>query len=382
MKHIKKLSMLMIVVLAVAICGSFPSEVFAGKALKGTLSGVVVDQNWKPVSNTQVYVYQRDWTNTDGLGVPDWKTLAATTQTGRNGQYKIALPAGEYRVMFVPSNLDLYAMEAYPDAPIVRLGDSITIRYGKTTGGISAKLDTSGIIRGRLMDTYPGREGQPMTDTPLAICHQEYSYINCFQLVSTDENGYYEFKGLKPYPWQVWVNCPQFALPGETEPFDVTNYRSDYKNYFDSLTGQYNWVPAAGETFRTGDIFLEYNEFVNITGHLRYYDEVEQVFKPVVGVTVTAQFADNPYDLGNSDWGGDYLADVTDENGLFEITGFNQPYGVFVLYTDGVVGDTQPFAEEYFDDSYGNQEAPKFDLFQNSPVDFGDWEISAFIEEE
>jgi len=365
----------MILVLAVAICGSFPSDAYAGKVLKGTLSGVVVDQNGKPVSNTQVYVYQRDWTNTDGLGQPDWKTLAGTALTARNGQYKIALPAGEYRVMFVPQNLDSYAMEAYPDAPIVRLGDSITIRYGKTTGGISAKLDTPGQISGYVYDTYPGREGQPMVDLPMSICHQELSYINCFQLVSTDENGYYIFKGLKPYPWQMWVNCPMFALPGSTEPYDVPNYKPDYKGYFTTLNGQFSWLPAAGQNVERAPVLLEYNEFVNISGRLVYFDEVNQVNKPAVGVTVWAQFADMPDDPGNSDWGGDYLQATTDQNGEFQMRDFNQDHGVFILYTDGNVGNEQPYLDEYFDNSYDQWGAEQIDISQGHPVDIGEWMI-------
>jgi len=371
--------MLMIVVLAVAMCGFFPSEAFAGKILKGTLAGIVVDQSGKPVSNTQVYVYQRDWTNTDGMGVPDWKTLSGTTQTGRNGQYKIALPAGEYRVMFVPSNLDLYAMEAYPNAPIVRLGDSITIKYGKTTGGISAILDVPGKIGGYLYDTYPGREGQPLPNTPMALCHQEYSYINCFQFVSTDANGYYEFKGLKPYPWQLWVNCPFLAAPGATSPDPAPNFRADYKDYPTTALGQWTWLPVAGETSTVNDISLEYKDFVNITGHLVYYDELEQTVKPVVGATVTAQFADNPEDPGNSDWGGDWLADVTDENGLFEIKGFNQYHGMFILYTEGVVEGNQVFQDEFFDNSYDQWSAQQFDIYQGTPVDVGEWMIDIYV---
>lgn len=380
MKHLKKLSLLLILVLAVSICGGFPSEVFAGKVLKGTLSGVVVDQNGKPVSNTQVYVYQRDWTNTDGLGTPDWKTLAGTTQSGRNGQYKIALPAGEYRVMFVPSNLDQYAMEAYPDAPIVRLGDSITIRYGKTTGGISAKLDTPGKIGGYVYDTYPGREGQPLPNTSMAICHQEYSYINCFQFVSTDENGYYEFKGLKPYPWLMWVNCPFMVEPGAIMPDPAPNYKPDYKDYFTTLTGQYSWLPAAGQTVERESILLEYNEFVNIKGRLVYYDEVDQTIKPAVGVDVTAQFADDPNMI--TDWGSEYLDAVTDENGEFQIRGFTQSYGIFILRTYGMVGDNQLYYDEYYDDSYDEWSAQQIEIYQGSPVDMGEWTIDLNMDPE
>jgi len=371
MKHKKTMYLLLVFVLAVALCGAFPAEVFAAKALKGTLSGVVVDQNGKPVSNTQVYVYQRDWSMTDGLGMPDWKSLAGTTVTGRNGQYKIALPAGEYRVMFVPSDLDKYAMEAYPDAPIVRLGDSVTIKYGRTTGAISVKLDPSGKIGGYLYDTYPGREGQPLANTAMAICHQEISYINCFQFTSTDEEGYYEFKGLKPYPWQLWVNCPFIVEFGGTVPDLNPYYRSDYKDYPTTLTGQYSWLPAAGQTFVRDGILLEYGEFVNISGSLVYNDGVNPENQPVVGMTVRAEFADDPMYI--QDWGGDYLEAVTDENGQFEIRGFTQAYGIFVLSVDGTIGGYQYYYDEYFDDGQEPWGARQFELFSGYPVNGIEW---------
>jgi Carboxypeptidase regulatory-like domain len=371
MKHKKIMYLLLVFVLAVALCGAFPTEVFAAKALKGTLSGVVLNQNGKPVSNTQVYIYQRDWSNTDGMGIPDWKTLAGTTMTSRNGQYKISLPAGEYRVWFVPQDLDTYAMEAYPNAPIVRLGDSVTVKYGRATGNVSVTLDASGKIGGVLRDTFPDRYGQPLPDTPIALAYQEYSYINCLQLVSTDENGYYEFKGLKAYPWMFWVNCPQFALPESTEPFQVPNYRSDYKNFFTSAIGPYDWLPLTGQTTIADEIWLEYNDFVNVSGTLVYIDNLTQELMPVVGMTVRAEFADDPMQI--NDWGGDYLEAVTDENGRFEIQGFSQAYGLFVLRVDGVLGGTQYFYDEYFDDSQEPWGAKQFDLYLGAPVNTGEW---------
>ncbi len=374
MKHKKAMYLLLVFVLAVSLCGAFPSEVFAAKALKGTLSGVVLNQNGKPVSNTQVYVYQRGWSNTDGMGIPDWKTLAGTTLTTKNGQYKISLPAGEYRVLFVPQDLNTYAMEAYPDAPIVRLGDSVTIQYGRTTGNVSVALDASGKIGGYLLDTFPGNEGQPLTNTPICLAVQEYSYKNCIQLTSTDEHGYYEFKGLKAYPWEFWVNCPIFAYPGSTESFEVPNYKPDYKDFFVSALGQYTWLPLAGQTSLANDIRLEYKNFVNISGTLMYFDDVAQTIKPVEGMTVTAQFADDPMNI--QDWGSEYYEDVTDENGQFEICGYSQFYGIFVLRVDGFVGGNQLYFDEYYDNSQNEWGAQQFELYSGYPVDGVVWMLN------
>jgi hypothetical protein len=372
MKHKKIMYLVLITVLAVALCGAFPTEVFAAKALKGTLAGAVLDQNGKPVSNTQVYVFQRDWTNTDGMGIPDWKSLAGTATTARNGQYKISLPAGEYKVWFVPQNLDAYAMEAYPDAPVIRLGDTVTVRYGKTTGGVSAILDASGKIRGRILDTKPGFENLGLADVPIALCLQDYSIKTSLLLTSTDEDGYYEFSGLKAYPWELWVNTFIFGVPGQTEPDDVLNYKPDYKDFFISAMGQYNWQPGAGQTATPENILLEYKDFVNITGNLVYYDETAQDYLPADGVTVRADFADDPNNING--WGGDYLEATTDENGVFEIKGFTQSYGVFILWTDGNVNGYQIYYNEYKDnsDQWG---AEQYQLCTGYCTYTGQWEI-------
>lgn len=371
MKQMKKFSILLIFVLAVSLCGAFPTEVLAAKALKGTLAGSVVDQNGKPVSNTQVYIYQRDWTNTDGLGTPDWKDLVGTTTSARNGQYKISLPAGEYRVLFVPADLDKYAMEAYPNAPIPRLGDSVTVQYGRTTANISVKLDPSGKIGGYIYDTNPDRIGEPLENVPVGLFHQEISYLNGIQNAVTDENGYYEFKGLKPYPWMAWVNCPFICGFGVIEPDPNPYYLEGYKDYFMSLTGTYTWQPQAGALWYAGDIRLEYNNFPNIEGQIVYFDETEMDYLPAAGVTITAQFADNPYEI--HDWGSEYLETVSDANGYFTIRGFNQPYGIFVLRVNGMDGSQQFYFDEYYDNAQDEWGANHFEIIQGVQTDVGLW---------
>lgn len=377
MKHKKTIYLLLVFVLAVSLCGVFPTEVFAAKALKGTLSGVVLNQDGKPVSNTQVYVYQRDWTNTDGFGTPDWKSLAGTATTSRNGQYKISLPAGEYKVWFVPSNLDAYAMEAYPDAPIVRLGDAVTVKYGRATGGVSVTLDPAGKIYGYVKDTMPGNVGQPMADVPISLAVQDYSIKNCLQLTSTDENGYYELKGLKPYPWEIWVNCFAFGTPAG-EPLDVPNYKPGYKDYFKYVFGPYTWWPETGQTIKADTIMLEHLDFVNIHGRLVYFDETAQDYLPASNVTVTAMFADNPYYV--TDW-VDYLQATTDEDGYFSIKGFWGDFNLFILHTRGTVNDNEVYYGEYYDNSNDEQGAMWFQLFSGNMTEIGEWRLEMIPQE-
>ncbi len=80
----------------------------------------------------------------------------AETRTDKSGKYKVSLPAGAYRVFFEPENRQKYTIEAYPDAQVVDLGDSVTVVYDKETKNISIILDPSGWIQGYVTDATRG----------------------------------------------------------------------------------------------------------------------------------------------------------------------------------------------------------------------------------
>jgi hypothetical protein len=70
MKPIRTISILTVLIFALVFGLGFPAQAEGARALKGTVTGVVVNELNKPVANTAVYFYQRDWSNTDGFGIP------------------------------------------------------------------------------------------------------------------------------------------------------------------------------------------------------------------------------------------------------------------------------------------------------------------------
>lgn len=368
MKPIRVFSVAMVVALAVAFSIGFPVQAEGAKALKGTATGVVLNEMNKPVPNTAVYYFQRDWSNTDGFGQPDWRILAGKTTTNKSGKYTISLPAGEYKVWFVPTNLELYAMEGYPDSPVVRLGDVVTLRYGKTTTGVSAILNTPGVITGTLYDTAPGFEGVPLANIHVSLSIQDYSIKNVLLHTDTDENGVYRFTGMKPYPWELWFNSMASNNFGDMEAPLPPNYTDAYKSVFVNAFEPYTWKPAPGTTETIRDWNLETIDFVNIRGQILYHDSDTGTDEPAAGLWVAAFYADNPWDT--RDW-VDQVWAQTDSDGYFEIKGSPGAYARFVLYVNGA----EMFYSEYFDNAQSPWGAVQTDLVMGEPVDIGQWWI-------
>jgi hypothetical protein len=256
----------------------------------------------------------------------------------------LSLPAGEYKVWFVPANLEAYAMEGYPDSPVIRLGDTITVRYGKTTAGVSAILNTPGVITGRLLDTAPGREGLPLVNFHVSLCIQDHSMKNAYLHTDTDEDGYYRFTGLKPYVWELWLNSMatnSFDNPTDDE---ADTYNPAYKDVFVGAFQPYTWLPAPGTIETVQDWRLETQDFVNIKGRLVYYSEADDMMKPAAGINVYAYFADNPWDI--QDWVDERMG-TTDAEGYFTISGFSGVYTKFIIWAEGEA----MFYCEYYDDA-------------------------------
>ena len=374
MKPIRTASIITVLVFALTFGLGFPLQAEGAKALKGTVSGVVVNEMNKPVANTAVYFYQRDWTNTDGFGMPDWRILVGKAVTSKSGRYTLSLPAGEYKVWFVPTNLETYAMEAYPDAPVIRLGDTVTVRYGKTTAGVSAILNTPGVIEGQLFDTAPGHLDNPLANIHVSLCIQDYSIKNAYLHTDTDENGWYRFTGVKPYVWELWFNSMAtntFENPYGDETF---NNNPDYRDVFVSAFDPYTWLPAPGTVETIRDWWLETTYFVNITGRLVYYDEAISDYKPVAGMEVYAYYADNPWEP--HEWGDEYQG-ATDSDGYFSIIGAPGAYNLFVLRVEG----QGLYYSEFYDNADEDWAGIQTHSEMGKTADIGWWELTPVYEE-
>ena len=366
MKIKKQVTLIILVIFVFSISMFMPTKAYAARTLTGTMTGVVLNSAGKVVPNTTVYVFQKRWENTDGFGNPDWTKYIDKKVTGKNGQYKFSLPAGEYRVWFVPKDLNAYAMEAYPDAAYIAIGDTVVVRSGQTTSRISVTLDRPGIISGKVLDTANGHYGEPMANIPIAVCVQDITLINTIEFVHTDSNGYYEIKGLKAFPWQIWFNI-EFMGGFDAQPTPDPNYNSNYKSFNMYAFDRYTWLPMPGTNENIGDTYLEYKEFPNIRGRVVFYDQNTLDLEAVVGLAIRAKVAD--YDpSGEQKWydiDGEF---ITDDNGYFNVTGLTQYRGKVVLYTDGYTSGQERYLFEFYEDSNNEWGANQMEIVNGNTV--------------
>ncbi len=361
MKRTTKSFLALLAIIVLLISALMPSSVFAARSLNGSISGFVLNQAGKPVANTVVVAYQRQWEATDGFGTPCWTKFIAMTRTGKGGTYKMNLPAGEYRIWFIPNDLDTYAMEAYPDSAYIAVGDNVTVKSGQTTSRVSVTLDTPGKITGHIVDAIPDSElgYLPLGNIPVSLCVQDTCIINCLETVNTavDDSGYFEIKGVKPFPWMLWVNVPFYCKDPSKQPEPSIGYQSGYKDFQMYCFDKYTWLPNPGtvemidlnfdwdpETPSDNVIKLEPIDFANVQGTI--IDAVSG--SPVEGLQVRTMVA--AYDpAGDQTWEeGPEAVAPTDTYGRFTIEGLCNYRGRVVLYTDGNATNQQYYNEYYF----------------------------------
>lgn len=212
-----------LVVILVSLLISPPLAVLARSStyVTGSVSGLVLDFDLKPVAGVRVLAYRPEvhWEVLgDGLSheIVQWIDPGYTGQTGRNGAYRFDLPAGTYRLWFLPEAEDLsrLAREAYPDAPAVVLGQSLTITRGKTLAKVNAVLDPGGALIGHITDS----DGLPLSGIPVLLGIQQTGFVDFGTAeVMTDSHGDYRINGLKPYGfWEVGANLGPLAQAGFT----------------------------------------------------------------------------------------------------------------------------------------------------------------------
>lgn len=381
MSIFRKSSIVLVVAFSLIFCGLLPSQAMAARTLNGTMTGVVLNEAGKAVANTSVYVFQKQWEATDGFGNPCWTKYIKKTITGKSGQYKFSLPAGEYRVWFVPEKLDTYAMEAYPDAAYIAIGDTVKISSGQTTSRISVTLDTPGKITGYVEDAVTHNR---MGNIPIALCVQDTCIINSLRFVNTvetgDNIGYFEINGLKPFPWQLWVNVPFYCADPSQQPVPAINYQSGYKDFQMYAFDKYAWLPSSGETqpidlYFDGDpdtpavdvIKLEPNNFLNLEGYVKDQFSGE----PIEGLTIKTMVAEYSPD-GEHAW-EDFSETTSDADGYFKITGLTQYRGRVVIYTFGDTSGPQQYYDEYCNDAGNEWGAEQFEIRMGETIELSDY---------
>ncbi|HMQ29603.1 MAG TPA: carboxypeptidase regulatory-like domain-containing protein [Chloroflexaceae bacterium] len=107
-------------------------------AAGATLSGTVTGPGGTPLNNILVYISDQDGS------FQNYYTTNATGVYSATG-----LPAGDYRVLFRPSN---YIPEAYNNRPDFGQADRIVVPAQGTVSGIDAELAPGASVRGRVTD--------------------------------------------------------------------------------------------------------------------------------------------------------------------------------------------------------------------------------------
>lgn len=287
------------VVLAVALAAVLVLLVVpaaGAKALKyGAVEGTVLNQAGKPVAGVTVIPYA--WTAV-GADWWTWNEVGVTATTTKSGSYKLALPAGRYRILFAPANLRMHAIEAYPDMPAPDFGNDVFVTWGTATRRISAILDPPAHIEGTVRDAL---NGDPVAGIHLQCIFQGDARIQGLPSASavSEANGHYSVWGLKPYAgFALHVSDPTDAFWG---PW--------YQNSGDFIFPPASEWPAG---VRYDDIVVERTDTVKVAGTI--LDESTGL--PIKGMTVNLH---EVWDDGG--WDENVLLSTeTDSLGYFEFT--------------------------------------------------------------
>ncbi|HEX3520167.1 MAG TPA: carboxypeptidase regulatory-like domain-containing protein, partial [Solirubrobacteraceae bacterium] len=109
----------------------------------GTIEGTVIEAASpnKALAGVEVYAYSVELSEHSYL-----------TTTNSEGGYKIAVPAGEYRVKFAEPyrSSENFAPQYYENATGISGAKVVDVSEGKTTGLINAQLKEGGVIEGEV----------------------------------------------------------------------------------------------------------------------------------------------------------------------------------------------------------------------------------------
>lgn len=330
----------LLAVAAVALLALVVAPAAGAKALKkGTVEGIVLSQTGKPVAG--VTVAPLAWSSA-GAEWWTWEVVPGVRAvTGKNGSYKLSLPAGKYRISFVPADLRTYAIEAYPDMPAPDFGDDVVVKWGAATRRISAILDPPAHIEGTVRDAatadadYPG---DPVEGIHLKCIFQGTARIQTLiaDAAISDEQGHYEVWGLKPYAG--------FALQPPDRPDDAY-----FGPWFQS-TGDFSVTAAYPAGVRYDDILVESNDMVKIDGYVMLADFENQSDPPTPLAGATVRLHELWDDGGWDDEPVDpKWITTTDSTGHFQYAGLQFTGSVLVE----VVGTNDYYAVWY----PGNEDA-------------------------
>jgi len=178
-------------------------------SLAGSIAGVVTNQAGHPLSGICVSLV--DPRNKNFVTLP-----GAPGSTAKTGRYVLgSLPAGRYLVQFMDCHLRArYGSQWYRGKTTVSAATPVTVRAGRRTTGISARLGIGGSISG----VVTGPSGRPLR----GVCVEAFdAQSEAFGLATTTRAGTYTVTGLSSGRYQIFFfGCSPGTqnLAGESRP--------------------------------------------------------------------------------------------------------------------------------------------------------------------
>jgi protocatechuate 3,4-dioxygenase beta subunit len=150
------------------------------------LSGIVTGPSGEPIGNATIQAYAEGWVS----GSDDWYS----TRTDAAGRYTLPVPAGRYRVLFIPQSGSPYFHEYFdntaynPDAATL-----VSVTAGEQRGGINAQLDLAATFSGRVT----GPDGKPVAGIAVAALNDLEGFGE-----KTDADGRYRVR-VRPGSYRI-----------------------------------------------------------------------------------------------------------------------------------------------------------------------------------
>ena len=291
-------------VVVLATSQSTASNINAALHPGGAISGMVVtEDHGQPVSQTYVEVY-----NAAG-------DYVASTEADEDGAYRITnLPAGQYRIWFVPPSDSGYAREFYDNKRRLADADAITVVASEETDGIDASVRLGGSLAGRVTDESTGA-GAP------GIAVEVYDGDSFGGWAVTNADGEYTVKGLATGDHTVAFYSDYFG--------GGQGFKSEYYNNRNSFEDADPVRVTYGQTVNGIDAALDPGG--RITGTV-----TTSAGQPFAGVQVELYDGTDPY--------YDRFA-TTDASGNYRLSGLSAgTYRIGFYDTSGL------HRREYYDD--------------------------------
>ena len=166
---------------------------FALPSEAGTIDGRVLDAGNQPLAGATVRAY---------LVTDTWVGQGLAT-TGPDGSYSMAVPAGQYRVLFQGPTGAGFVAEWWHHQPSRASASHLLVTPGGTVSGIDGKL----IPGGRITGAVTGPDESPVEGAEVWVYSNTDKWVGS-AVTSTGPDGSYSLGGIPPGFYRVLIRAP------------------------------------------------------------------------------------------------------------------------------------------------------------------------------